>query len=99
MSSLIPINDRIVVEMVQDEERTSSGLYIPDSVSAKSPVARAKVLATGDGIILSTGVRVTPAVNVGDIIIYQRGAGMNMSVDGVSYLILTEREIIGILRD
>lgn len=98
MSNLVPINDRIVVKIVQDDEKTSSGIYIPESALAKSPIARAEVLAIGEGIILSTGVRIPPAVNVGDIIIYQRGAGMNIAVEGVSYLILTEREIIGILK-
>lgn len=97
-TELIPLADRIVIEDVKDAERTEGGLYIPDS-AMKANTSRATVISMGGGALLSSGARVSPEVSIGDIVLYQRMAGLEIKVNHKSYKVITERDIIGIIRE
>lgn len=98
MTELQPISDRIVVEPIEDATKTAGGLFIPDAV-VKSNTAQAKIISMGGGALLSSGNRVTPEVSVGDIVLYTRMAGVDIKLDGKTYKIITERDIIGIIKE
>src|SRR5262249_27871285 len=93
---LRPLHDRVLVKRVEsDGERTSGGLYIPDS--AKEKPQQAEVLAVGNGKLLDTGERAKPEVKPGDRILFGKYSGSDIKVGGEECLILREDEILGVL--
>lgn len=91
---LVPLSDRIVIQDIPDDGQTAGGIYIPDSVM-KSATQKATVISLGGGALLASGARVSPEVEVGDTILYNRMSGLEIKVDLVSYKVITERDIIG----
>ncbi len=85
-----PINDRVVVKPAAAEEKTKSGIIIPDT--AKEKPQRGEVVAVGNG---KDGNLMT--VQVGDIVLYGKYAGQEMKYDGVDYLIMREDDILVVL--
>ena len=91
-----PLYDRIVVKRIEnDTEKTSGGLFIPDS--AKEKPQEAEVVAVGKGKRLEDGSVVSLDVQVGDRILFGKYSGSEIKLDGNDYLILREDEILGIL--
>ncbi|MGR6835274.1 co-chaperone GroES [Syntrophomonas erecta] len=92
-----PLADRLVVKVLeQAEEKTKSGLYVPDT--AKEKPQEGEVLAVGSGALNDKGERIVMDVKVGDRIIYSKYAGTEVKVDGEDYLILSERDVLAILK-
>lgn len=92
-----PLADRIVLKVAEvTEEKTKSGLYVPDS--AKEKPQEAEVLAVGPGALNEKGERIPMEVKVGDKVIFSKYAGLEIKVDGEEYLVLSERDILGILK-
>jgi chaperonin GroES len=89
---LKPLDDRIVVEPVEAEERTAGGIVLPDS--AKEKPQRGTVLAVGPGKLLDSGKRGEVAVSVGDQVIYGKYSGSEVEVEGRDLKILRESEIL-----
>lgn len=90
---LQPLDDRIVVKPNESEERTASGLVIPDS--AKEKPQQGEVLAVGPGRRAeSTGELIPLDVNVGDTVVYSKYGGTEITVDGAELLILSGRDIL-----
>ncbi|WJY27196.1 MULTISPECIES: co-chaperone GroES [Sporosarcina] len=89
---LKPLGDRIVIELIEVEEKTSSGIVLPDS--AKEKPQEGKVIAVGTGRILDNGQRVEPEVKEGDRIIFSKYAGTEVKYEGNEYLILRESDIL-----
>lgn len=87
-----PLDDRIVVEPLEAEEKTAGGILLPDT--AKQKPQRGKILATGPGKLLENGSRVALAVKVGDEILYGKYSGSEVEVDGKELKILREGEIL-----
>lgn len=89
-----PLGDRVVVKVAEvKEEKTKSGLYVPDT--AKEKPQEAEVLAVGPGALNDKGERVPIDLAVGDKIIFSKYGGMEIKVDGEEYLILSaERDIL-----
>lgn len=88
-----PLADRIVIKVVEaTEEKTKSGLYVPDT--AKEKPMEGEVLAVGPGALNDKGERVPMDLAVGDKVIYSKYGGMEVKVDGEAYLILSERDIL-----
>ena len=85
-----PIADRVVVESAPAEEKTASGLYIPDT--AKEKPQRGKVVAVGNG-----KPEEPMTVKVGDVVLYGKYAGTEVSVEGNDYLIMREADIFAIV--
>ena len=92
---LKPLGDRIIIELVESEERTASGIVLPDS--AKEKPQEGKVIAVGTGRVLENGERVALEVSVGDSIIFSKYAGTEVKYDGNEYLIVRENDILAII--
>ncbi len=92
---LKPLGDRVVIELVQSEEKTASGIVLPDT--AKEKPQEGKVVAVGTGRVLDNGERVALEVNVGDRIIFSKYAGTEVKYEGTEYLILRESDILAVI--
>ena len=90
-----PLQDRVLVKRVAEEERTKGGICIPDT--AKEKPMEGKVMAVGNGKILENGTKVTPEVKSGDRILFGKYAGTEVKIDGEEHLILREDDILGVL--
>ncbi|MDX2072948.1 MAG: co-chaperone GroES [Alphaproteobacteria bacterium] len=90
-----PLGDRIVVERIEQEEKTAGGIIIPDS--AKEKPKQAKVLAVGAGAKDENGKRIPVDVAVGDIVLFTQWAGNEIKLDGKDLLVLKESDVIGII--
>ncbi len=92
---LRPLGDRVVVKVVEKEERTKSGIVLPDT--AKEKPQEGEVLAVGTGRVLDNGQKVPLEVKVGDRVIFSKYAGTEVKIEGEEYLILSERDILAIV--
>jgi chaperonin GroES len=92
---LRPLGDRIVIELVESEEKTASGIVLPDS--AKEKPQEGKVVAVGTGRVLESGERVALEVSVGDRIIFSKYAGTEVKFEGTEYLLLRENDILAVI--
>ena len=92
MASIRPLDDRVVIKVLDAEEVSTGGIVLPNSAQEKPQ--RGKVTAVGDGRMLEDGKRVSPEVRKGDVVIYGKYAGADVKVDGVDYKILREGEIL-----
>tara|TARA_Y100000590_G_scaffold467869_1_gene648351 strand:- start:1170 stop:1463 length:294 start_codon:yes stop_codon:yes gene_type:complete len=89
---LTPLGDRVVVQAIEQEAQTRSGLVIPDS--AKERPQEGKVVAVGEGRTTDDGKRIPLDVKAGDTVVYSKFAGTEFSDEGEDYLILSERDIL-----
>ena len=91
-----PLGDRVVVKLIEQTEKTKSGIYVPDT--AKDKPQEAEVLAVGPGARNEDGERIPMDVKVGDRIVFSRYGGTEVKFDGESVMILSERDILGIVK-
>ncbi|NLU47562.1 MAG: co-chaperone GroES [Syntrophomonadaceae bacterium] len=92
-----PLGDRLVVKVAEiAEEKTKSGLYVPDT--AKEKPQEGEVLAVGPGARDEKGERIPMDVKVGDRVIFSKYSGTEVKVDGEEYLILSESNVLAILK-
>ena len=90
-----PLQDRIIVKRVEEEEKTKGGIIIPDS--AKEKPLEGKVLAVGNGKILEDG-KVRPLdVKVGDRVLFGKYAGTEIKIEGTEHLMLREEDVLGVI--
>jgi chaperonin GroES len=92
---LKPLGDRIVIELIESEEKSAFGIVLPDS--AKEKPQEGKVLAVGTGRVLENGARVELDVKEGDKIIFSKYAGTEVKYEGNEFLILRENDILAII--
>lgn len=90
-----PLADRVVVQSLEAEEKTASGIILPDT--AKEKPQKGKILAVGPGRILEDGSRLAMEVKTGDTVIYAKYAGSEIAIDGEEVLILKEADILAVL--
>jgi chaperonin GroES len=90
-----PLGDRIIIELVESEEKTASGIVLPDT--AKEKPQEGKVVAVGTGRVLESGERVALEVEVGNRIIFSKYAGTEVKYQGTEYLILRENDILAVV--
>lgn len=90
-----PLGDRVVIKALAGEEKTASGIVLPDT--AKEKPQEGEVVAVGSGKLLDNGQKVDLEVKVGDRVIYSKYAGTEVKVAGEEYLILSERDILAAL--
>ncbi len=93
--NLKPAAGYILIEPLDKEEKTASGIYLPDSASEKPQ--KGKVLAIGDDEITDSGVKRKAQVKVGDVIIYKKWGGSEVKIDGVEYLFAKFDDILAIV--
>ena len=94
MANLRPLGDKVVVQALEREEMTASGLVLPDT--AKEKPQEGKVIATGPGRLLENGDRVPLDLKEGDRVIFSKYAGTEFELDDQDYLILSERDILAV---
>ena len=94
MASIKPLGDRVVVKPEAAEEKTSSGLYIPDT--AKEKPQRGKIIAVGPGRV-ENGTKIDMTVKEGDAVLYGKYSGTEITIDGEDVLIMRESDILGIV--
>jgi chaperonin GroES len=92
---LKPLEDRIVVEPLEAEQVTASGLVIPDT--AKEKPQEGKVLAVGPGRFDDKGARVPVDVQVGDVVLYSKYGGTEVKYSGEEYLVLSARDVLAVI--
>ncbi|MDZ5474437.1 co-chaperone GroES [Bacillus sp. 31A1R] len=92
---LKPLGDRVVIELVETEEKTASGILLPDS--AKEKPQEGRVVAVGTGRVLDNGERVALEVSVGNKIIFSKYAGTEVKYEGSEYLIIRENDILAVV--
>ncbi len=90
-----PLQDRLLVRRVEEEEKTKGGLFIPDA--AKERPLEGNVIAVGAGKRLEDGTIVALDVKPGDRVLFGKYAGNEIKLDGVDHLILSEDEVLGII--
>ena len=92
---LKPLEDRIVVEPLEAEQVTASGLVIPDP--AKEKPQEGKVIAVGPGRFDDKGSRVPVDVKVGDVVLYSKYGGTEVKYSGEEYLVLSARDVLAVI--
>ena len=90
-----PLGDRILVLGIDEEEKTSGGIIIPDT--AKEKPQEGKIVAVGPGRVNEKGERNALDVKAGDRVLFGKYAGNEIKIDGVEYLIMQEDDILGIV--
>ena len=90
-----PLQDRVIVKRVPEEEKTKGGILIPDT--AKEKPQEGKVVAVGNGKVLENGTLVKPDVKAGDRILFGKYSGTEVKIEGEEHLILREDDILGVL--
>jgi len=91
-----PLQDRIIVERVEEETTTAGGIIIPDTVSKEKP-QEGKVVAAGKGKVTPEGKVLPLDVKEGDLVLFGKYAGSEIKVDGKEYLIMREDDILGVV--
>ena len=92
MASLRPLDDRVVLKVLDAEEKTAGGILLPDSAQEKPQ--RGKITAVGEGKRSKDGKRIAMDVKKGDVVLFGKYAGSDVQVDGQDYKILRETEIL-----
>ena len=90
-----PLNDRVLVLRIDDEEKTSGGIIIPDS--AKEKPQEGKVIAVGSGKLNESGKRIPLDVKKNDRVLFSKYGGNEIQIEGVEHLILREDDILAVM--
>lgn len=93
---LRPLQDRIIVERIEEETTTAGGIIIPDTVSKEKP-QEGKVIAVGKGKKNEDGKLIPMDVKVGDRVLFGKYSGSDVKIDGDEYLIMREDDILGVV--
>lgn len=93
---LRPLNDRIIIELVEKEERTASGIFLPDTAAKEKPQT-GEVIAVGPGKLNEKGERVAVDVKVGDEVVFAKYSGSEFTHEGKKYLILAEHDVLAVI--
>jgi len=93
--NLKPLGDRVILKVMESEEKTKTGIYLPDT--AKEKPQQGKVVAVGPGRI-EDGKTIPMSVSVDDVVLFAKYAGTEVKVDGEEYLIVKESDILAIVK-
>ena len=90
-----PLGDRVLIKALEREEKTKSGIVLPDT--AKEKPQEGRVIAVGSGKMLDSGTKVALEVQVGQKVIFSKYAGTEVKLDGEEMMILNERDILAVV--
>ena len=93
--NLKPLHDNVVIEHVEQEDKTSGGVFLPDT--AKEKPQEGVIRAIGGGRTLDNGTKLAMGVKVGDRVLYRKYSGSEVKIDGTEYLIIPEKDILAIV--
>ena len=91
-----PLQDRVIVECVEEETTTAGGIIIPDTASKEKP-QEGVIIAAGKGKVNAEGAVIAMDVKVGDRVLFGKYAGNEIKIDGNSYLMMREDDIMGVV--
>jgi chaperonin GroES len=92
---IVPLNDKIVVERLEADEKTAGGIILPDT--AKEKPKQGKIISVGEGKLLEDGKRAAFQVKVGDRVLFTSYAGNEVTHDGKEFLIMTEDDLLAVV--
>jgi chaperonin GroES len=92
-----PLQDRLIVKRIEEEEKTKGGIIIPDA--AKEKPQEGRVVAVGDGKLLENGQKAPLSVKAGDKVLFGKYSGTEIKIDGDEHLILREDDVLAIIED
>jgi len=92
-----PLNDRLVVEAIEENATTVSGIVLPETVGKEKP-QKGKIIAAGEGKTTAGGKKIPMTVKVGDIVIFRKYGPDEIKIDGKDVLILSEGDVLGIVK-
>lgn len=90
-----PLHDRVIVQRLEEEEKTKGGIIIPDT--AKEKPQEGKVIAVGPGKILENGTKIKLDVKVGDKVLFGKYSGSEIKIEGEEFLMMREEDILGVI--
>jgi chaperonin GroES len=90
-----PLSDRVIVEALEAEEKTTGGIYLPDTAKEKPQMG--KIIATGPGKISDAGEKIAMQVKKGDKVLYGKYSGTEVNIEGKEYIIMHESDILAIV--
>ncbi len=93
--TLKPLGDKVIVEVIDEPQQTASGIFLPDTAKEKSQ--RGKVLAVGPGKTLDSGEREAMDVSEGDVVVFAKYGGTEITIDGRDLMIMSLRDIHAIV--
>lgn len=93
---LLPLNDRLIIDAGKKEEKTASGLILPETASQERP-EQGVVIAAGPGRLDEKGNRVAMSVKVGDKVVFKKYAPDEVKVDDKEYLVISESDVLAII--
>lgn len=96
MMKLKPLGNKIILEAASKEEKTKSGIYIPETADKDKP-EQGKVLAVGPGKMLENGKRNEIEVKVGDTVLFSKYSPTEVKIDGKEYLVVSDEDIMAIV--
>lgn len=95
MTTIKPLADKIVIKVIDDVEKTSGGIFIPDS--AKEKPQKGEVIAVGAGKMNDKGEREEMDVKVGEVVLFAKYSGTDVKIDEVEYKILSVKDVLAII--
>ena len=90
-----PLSDRVVIKPAEPDEKVQGGIIIPDT--AKEKPQKGKIVAVGPGKVSDAGQTIALTVKVGDMVLYGKYSGTEVTVDGEDYLIVRESDVLAII--
>lgn len=93
--NLKPLFDNVVVEHVEQDEKTTGGVFLPDT--AKEKPQEGVIRAVGSGRVLDNGTKLAMSVKAGDRVLYRKYSGSEVKVDGTEYLIIPEKDVLAVV--
>ncbi len=94
--TLKPLQDKVIVQKLEPEDKTAGGIFLPDSTKEKPQ--EGKVVAVGPGAVDDKGQRKPMDVKEGDLVLFAKYSGTEIKLDGQEYLILSDRDILAIVK-
>ena len=97
MMNIKPLGERVVIKVLESEEKTKSGIVLPDTAKEKPQMGQ--VLAVGTGKTLDNGQKVALEVKEGDTVLFAKYAGTEVKLDGEEYMVLKESDILAVVNN
>ncbi|MCD4705054.1 co-chaperone GroES [bacterium] len=95
--NLQPLFDNIIVKRIEEEEKTKSGIVLPDTIDKEKP-QKGEVIAIGEGKITDSGNKIDMQVKVGDQVLFRKYSPDEIEMDGEEYLVMTQSDVIAIIK-
>jgi len=94
--NLRPLNDRLIVKAAAKEEKTKSGIVLPDTIDKERP-EQGEVIAVGPGRVLDNGQRAAMSVKIGDKVVFKKYSPDEIKIEDVEYLVISEGDVMAVI--